>query len=297
VAEFAGMTMSLGNSLAVNFVIDTAKLHGDGHMAIIMKQYADGTDPVAMVVPQSEWQVYSGSLYYITYAGVKAKEMTDPFSISIVDSQYRIVVQNYTRTIEDYCLGQIQKYEKPQSFDAKRLALYVDILKYGAAAQDYFDDYHMDELATAKLTPEQLAYGTQDAETTDIRQKGEGYLGSTLLLQNEILLNFVFSQEIVEQAAYAQVCYTHYDGSDGTQWIMAYQFVPYGEIGQYVTVPGLKMADYRQEVEITLLDWDGNELSVCRDSVGAYIERMKNADPVYDAVNKLGKSAYAYFQK
>lgn len=293
--SFAGMTMSLGNSLAVNFVFNTGLLEGDGHYAVITKEYADDTVPVSVTIPREQWQVYSGKLYYFTFTGVKAKEMTDTFTVVIYNAQGEQVSVAYKRTIEDYCCGQIKKYEQEDSYDAERLALYVDILKYGAAAQDYFEDYNMDNLATANLTAQQLAYGTASVQTSDIRVKGSGYMGSTLLLQNEILLNFVFANVMVNKTAYAVVSYTHHDGSQVEVVIQPEDFVAYGTSGKYITVPGLKMADYQQVVTITLYNAQGNALSTSSDSVASYVFRMSAADPVYAAVVKLGKSSYDYF--
>ena len=291
---FAGMTMTLGNSLAVNFVLDTAKLNGDGHYAIITKQYADGTEPSVVRIDQSEWEVYSGSLYYFTFHGVKAKEMTDEFNVVVYNANGHPVSISYTRTVEDYCYGLVTKYAAAAKPDAERLALYVDILNYGAAAQDFFS-YNTNNLANARLTEEQQAFATKSADAEDIRVKGEGYAGTTLSLLDAILVNFVYDNAVIDNAAYAVVSYYHHDGEEVMYTVEAAQFQEYGATRKYVAITGLKVADGAQPVTVTLYDADHNVISVSKDSVNAYAVRNLAKHEVYDAVLKLAASAYEYF--
>ena len=290
----SGMTMTLGNSLAANFVIDTAKLDGDDHYAVITKTYADGTQPVSVTIPQSDWKVYSGKLYYFTFTGVNAKEMTDEFTVIVYNAQGRQVSVTYTRTIEDYCYGLITKEEAKAAPDTERLALYTDILNYGAAAQDFFT-YNTGNLANQRLTQAQQGYATQSVVTEDVRTQGTGYMGSTLSLKNEILMNFVYRNATINQAAYAVYTFRHHDGGEETVTVPASQFKAYGTSGKYIDVLGMKVADCNQVITVTLYDADGNVLSTSTDSVWSYASRNLSKHEVYRAVLKLADSAYNYF--
>ena len=289
-----GMTMTLGNSLAVNFVVDEEPFAEGGYYAVITKQYADGTTPITVTVPQSDWAVYDEGRCYFTFFGVKAKEMTDTIEVLIYNADGKLVCAPYERTVADYCLDMVERYEQPGIFDAERLALYVDILNYGAAAQDFFG-YNTEDLANADLTDAQRAYASKRPSATDIRVKGAGYAGSTLSLLNEIQLNFVYNNNVIDKAAYAVVSYTHHCGAVEEYTVEAADFQAYGTMRKYVEVNGLKIADGGQVVTVTLYDASGNVLSVSQDSMNAYAVRKGDEHPVYDAVLKLTESAYNYF--
>ena len=292
--EFSGMTMTLDNSLAANFVINTALMSGKNHYAVITKTYADGTEPVSVKIPQSDWKVYSGKLYYFTFTGVNAKEMTDEFTVIVYNHWGEQVSVTYTRTIEDYCYGLITKEEGKAAPDPERLALYTDMLNYGAAAQDFFS-YNLENLANGRLTQAQQAYATQSVVTEDVRTQGAGYMGSTLSLKNEILMNFVYRNATIDQAAYAVYTFRHHDGGEVTVTVPAADFQAYGTTGKYIDVKGMKVADCGEVITVTLYDADGNVLSTSTDSVWSYASRNLSKHAVYDAVLKLADSAWKYF--
>ena len=291
---FSGMTMTLGNSLAANFVINTALLEGSGHYAVITKTYADGTQPVSVTVPRSDWKVYNADLYYFTFSGVNAKEMTDRFTVIVYNAAGKQVSVTYERTIEDYCYGLITKEEGSSAPDPERLALYTDILNYGAAAQDFFS-YNLENLANGRLTQAQQAYATAQVEGENICDPGAGYMGSTLSLKNEILMNFVYRNATIDQAAYAVYTFRHHDGGQVSVTVPAEEFRPYGTTGKYIDVKGMKVADCGEVITVTLYDADGNILSTSTDSVWSYASRNLSKHEVYTAVLKLADSAWNFF--
>ena len=291
---FAGMTMTLGNSLAVNFVVDTAYLVGNDHYAVITKTYADQTEDVTLTIPQSQWQVYSKKQYYFTFTGINAKEMTDRFTVRIYNAAGEQVSVTYSRTIADYCYGLLTKEAIKAEPDPVRLALYTDILNYGAAAQDFFG-YHTNNPANGRLTAAQRAYATQNVPLEDIRTEGEGYMGSTLSLKNEILMNFVFTNEVLDNTAYAVYTFQHHDGGEEQITVPIANCRAYGSTGKYLDVKGMKVADCGQVITVTLYDADGNVLSTSTDSVWSYASRNTAKHAVYTAVLKLADSAYKYF--
>jgi hypothetical protein len=295
VGDLSGMTMSLGNSLAANFVISKTYVPGTGHYAVIEKAYANG-DVKTVTVKQADWQPFGNDAYYFAYAGVSAKEMTDVLTVNVYNANGEQVVATYIRTIEDYCYRQILKEEKKNTEESKEnLALYVDVLKYGAAAQDYFDDYNIENLATARLSEQQLAYGAADPAMTDIRVKGTGYMGATLSLKSEISMNFVFQNATIDQAAYATISFTNHYGNLKEKTVQAEDFRVLNASSKYIVVDGMAVADCAAQITVTLYAADGSVLSTTVDSVESYISRMSNSDAVYSAIIKLATSAYNYF--
>ncbi len=99
-------------------------------------------------------------LYSAVYRGINAKEMGDIFSATLyaVDANGR---QHYgetvTGSIKDFLFGKLNAFDA--TAEAKTMA--VDMLRYGAAAQVNFG-YDTENLVTADLTEEQLAFGTQE---------------------------------------------------------------------------------------------------------------------------------------
>ena len=293
--DVAGMTMSLGNSLAANFVVlHNDSLTGTENYAVIEKAYADGTTK-SVTIPQSDWQAYGEYGYYFSYAGVAAKEMTDLFTVNVYNAEGVQIMNTYTRSIEDYCYDMLVEEEAKTAPNAESLALYVDILKYGAAAQDYFDDYNIGNLATARLSAAQLAYGAQEVSMEDIRVEGEGYLGATLSLKSEISMNFVYGNAVMDKAAYATISFTNHYNELKEKTVQAADFQAYGEAGKYIIVDGMSVADCSAVITVTVYDADGNVLTTTVDSVESYIARMSGADEVYPAILKLAKSAYNSF--
>ena len=292
--DLDGMSMSLGNSLAVNFKVSKSNLTGDDNYAVIEKAYADGSTK-SVTIPQSQWTPIGSSAYYFTFTGVFAKEMTDTFTVNVYNANGEQIMNTYTSTMEDYCYRQLLKKEAEETPNAEELALYVDILKYGAAAQDYFNDYNIHKLATARLSEAQLAYGTQEITLTDSRQAGTGYQGSSLSLKNEISMNIAFANTTIDQAAYATVSFVNHYGTLKEKRVEAKDFQASGSKNKYIVVNGMSIADCSAPITVTLYDASGNVLSVTADSVESYIARMSNADALYPAIMKLAVSSYNYF--
>ena len=97
--------------------------------------------------------------------------------------------------------------------NAKTKTLLVDMLNYGAAAQENFK-YNTSDLANAKLTDAQKALATAAVTCTDGRVKGENYYGSNLSLEEKILLNVYFKN--VASDMYAEISFRAFDGTKKT---------------------------------------------------------------------------------
>ena len=188
--DIDGANMTLGNSLAINFFIKPSDLAEDEtYYALISKEYADGRANVVVKVEQADWLYHQGyKEYYVTFDKVAAKEMTDELTVVIYNSKNEQVSNIWTDSVRNYAMRMLLKEEKKSSPNAEQLSLFVDMLNYGAAAQEYFNDYHIDDPANSQLTAEQQAYSTNEVTMYDNRVKGEGYTASNLTLESEITM-------------------------------------------------------------------------------------------------------------
>ena len=291
--DLSGATATLGNNLAINFVIDTAKLDGTGHYAEITKKYADGRADVTVTVDQEDWKVYSGNLYYFSFDGVAAKEMADQLIVKVYNKNNVEVTNVWNDSLREYAMRALTNEEKKASPDREKLALYVDMLNYGAAAQVYFE-YNENDLANKNLTAAQKAYATGNVTMEDIREKGTGYVGTTLTLESQILLNFVFENTTANNATHAIATYTDHYGNAKTVRIEKADFKAYDSTRTYISVSGMAVADCGQPVTLKL--YNGNQLlSTSVDGVESYISRIASANELYTMIMKFATSSYNSF--
>jgi len=302
--NLAGATMTLGNSLAMNFVIDTSKLDGDGHYAVITKEYADGSE-VVVTVEQKDWIVYSGKLYYFTFNGVSAKEMTDDLYVEVYNKDGIKVTNTWTDSVRNYAMRGVNKELSVINNSAtsasalaaskEKLALYVDMLNYGSAAQVEFSNYHSDDMANNTLTDEAKEYATGELELESCQVKGNGYAGTTLTLKSQIQLNFVFNKSVVTTDMYAVVTYTNHYGNEKTLTISGEEFMEYSSTRWYIPVTGMSVADCFAPITLTIYSADGTVVTSAVDSVESYVSRGGSTKEIYMAIMKFATSAYNSF--
>ena len=293
--EFDGTTMTLGASLSLDFAIDTAMLDGTDNYAVLTHDYADGRTET-ITVPQSEWAVYSGTVYTISFSGLAAKQMNDNVTVTVYNAEDEAVSVTFTDSIIAYATRMLGTDEVKAN--AELMTLYVDMLNYGAAAQVQFE-YDIENLANANLTDEQKAYATRSVETTDNRVMGTGYVGSTLTLESEIELDLVFANNKVGSdysTLYAIVTYTDHYGHAKEVRIEGVDFIKYGSIMCQVSITDMAVADFRSVVSCTVYNADGEALANAADSVESYANRnAESLGAIVDTIVKFGESSYNYF--
>ena len=291
--DLAGTTMTLGDSLDVGFVVDTSLLEDPGTYAVVTKTYADGREPVSLTIPQTLWKQYDKALYYFSFDGVAAKEMCDSLSVQIFNAQDMRISNPYTDSIRDYAMRMLGRADVLA--DEALRTLYVDMLNYGAQAQLQFG-YDTENLANNRLTEVQQTYASGTCTTKSLLAAGPGRAGTTLTLKSRITLDFIFSNSVMDDFAYAVATYTDHYGVKNEIRIDAVQ--AYDEESGYVSVPGLAAADYTQAVTCTVYDAAGNAIAWATDSVEGYIHRMTGTLPaIAEAIAKFAASAYRYFHQ
>lgn len=290
--KLVGANILLSDSLKMYFYVNNADLEGEDYYAEIRRTFADGTADEVIKIPYSQWEVAGSSMHRFGYAGLAAKEMTDELYVTIYSTDGTAASQEWEDSIKAYAMRQLNS-----SDDARTKTLMVDLLNYGAAAQDYFDDYSINDLANADLTAEQKAYATQTVTPVDNREKGINYAGSTLSLKSSIVLTMYF--ENLGTDMHAEVTYTDHYGNEEKLTVEGKNFAVRSSGKLHgVNVTSLAVADGKQLVTCVVYDADGNEVARAVDSVESYIARMANGtEPVYEMIMKFVTSAIAYFEK
>ena len=293
--KIVGATMTLGNSLDMNFLVNEADLI-EGAYAVITKTFADGREDV--VVKTAEWTdyAYNESLRYVKLSDLSAKEMTDTITVVVYDAKGNAISEVWTDSMKDYAMRLIEQQEAAKTSNMEYLTFAVDMLNYGAAAQQIFN-YNTDNLANADLTDAQKAYATADITIENKQVKDDKIVGATLLLQNSIQLNFIYKTSDIAEGMYAVATYTNHRGDEKTVEIPYDQFGKLDKAGVYTYIPvaDSAMADCRQMITLTVYKADGSVFSTATDSVESYCARINSNDALYTEIMKLADSAYALF--
>ena len=167
----------------------------------------------------------------------------------------------------------------------------VDMLNYGAAAQEYFG-YHVDDLANSELTATQKGYATQSVTPVNKQEPSENYAGCNLVLNNGIVLTMFYRNVTTDM--YAMVSYTDHYGNEQSFRVNGSEFVKSGTF-YGVEIDTLAVADGGQVVTCTIYNADGTVYATAKDSVEGYIARMSETDALYAMTMKFIKASYNMF--
>ena len=291
--KVATSNMTLGNSLALNFYVFRSELEADeDYFLRITKKYADGRADLVKDVPMSEWVIYTGDtrLYRIDFAGIAAKEMGDDVVAQVFYADGTAAGATYTDSVLAYA-----EYMLGATTNEELKTLLVDMLNYGAAAQNTFK-YDRNNLVNANLTAEQQALATKSVSyTDDFERNGSGYT-DTLTLESNILLQMYFTD--VESDMYAIVEYEDHFGTKVRTRVEFAKFEQYSGSTYRVPVDTLVIADGKQIVTCTMYNSAGEAVGQCIDSVASYLgamQALENADAIYEQTMKFVTSSYNYF--
>ena len=297
---FSGTNMTLEDGLDINFVVDMQAVGTRNVYAIVTRTFlGDGMRQETQRYDFADWTLASGKRYYqFTYDNIASKEMTDTLEVVLYntnDEQISVIRED---SVQAYLMRAIEA-EQSGSNDAKKLALYVDILNYGTAAQLHFG-YNISNLANALLDDEQRAYATQSVTLENNRTSEIGYDGTRLNLESRIQPTFIFLRQYVNKAAYAVITYTNYKGEEVEKTIPSSEFEA-TKSRFYITVTGVAAADSGQMITCTLYDANDKVMSYATDSTNSYLARIIDltADgyekDLYVAARKFTTSALQYF--
>lgn len=290
--DLYGANMNLGNSLDMNFFIEKAGIaEGTEYYVKIVKSYADGRADVVKTIASTDWLAY-GNYYYVTFEGISAKEMNDEITVQVFYGETDKAASTlWTDSIRKYAERMLPK----STADTER-TLYVNMLNYGAEAQEFFE-YGADELANEGIDAYQ-SYAIQTVTYENEQVKGEGYLGSSLVLKNTLILAFAFNDDLVGSDDYAIVTFTDHRGVEKSVRIEGSDFVPNISANvSFVYVDAQKVADGRQLIACTVYDSDGRIITSASDSIESYVARNAAKEPFYKSILEFSDAAYAYLHR
>ena len=220
---------------------------------------------------------------------VCAKEMADTITVEVFDENGNAVSEVYTRSVRDYAMSTLAK-----NLSDKTNTLLVDMLNYGAAAQEFFG-YNEAELANGELTADQKNMATKLQTCKDRREKGKNYYGSNLSLEDKILLNVYF--ENVTSDMYAKITYTDFRGRTQTITVPYREFKHLTKNVYGVVVDDIVLGDSFCSIKVTVYNSKGKVYGSATDSVESYCARMNEdgSNALYNTIMQFAAGAKAYF--
>ena len=257
---------------------------------VFVREFADGTSETteASVTAFNK----NNSVYDITYTGLAAKEMCDTIHVYVYNGEGTLVGQ-HSDSIRSYILRQLREKEHEQEFRT----LCIDLLNYGAAAQEAFG-YGDDDLANKDLTTEELAEGTQTADAYTDKQviigDATSYYGTAYILETKISMLMAVRADRIGADCYAQVSYTDHTGNqksnirvEGKKNYSVYEF----ELNEIV------VADGRCLLTIEFYKADGTKVLTVQDSMESYTARNAADYPLAVKMLAFSDSAYKYLHR
>ncbi len=300
--KYTNVVLTENFKISFAFAIDSVE-DWTGYYVVINKISAsDGTEK-SIVIPVTEWAATTidGERYIVVdYAGVAAKEMTDVLTVTVYNADGVAVSEEKNDSIKDYVMRKLNK-----STDAQLCTLLVDMLNYGAAAQEFFG-FATDKLANADLTEEQQAYASDAREYSDAaygKTFADGYdfkVGNTLSLEYNIQLKVGFDlrELTLSDSAKIIVSYVNYSGKTISKEVSLADYAYKTEI-VIVSCDTLTAHEQATQVKFELVDGD-NKIVTFTNSVESFTARLGADSEKVDICNALMKycdSAKAYFKK
>ena len=226
--------VGVGNSLAMSFEI--ANLPGVA------------ADYVVTVNGNEATMTKDGNNFKITYTGVAAKDMDDEITLIITNNDTSVC--EATDSIKGYA---DRVLADDTASDALKNAVCA-MLYYGDAAQTYFGVTNAG--LTTDVAQTTSSYNLADAEAHVNVPESSVYVGSSLSLKDEIILNLYFKEDVET---------VEVSGVSGAAVAVN---------GKEAVVTGIKLTDADEKLTITI-----NGTDEVTDSIAAYAFRANNLAP------------------
>ena len=288
-AKFYGTSINLGNTLDMYFGFYTGLVDEAGRV-VFVREFADGTTETTEA-PITAFKK-NNSVYDITYTGLSAKEMCDTIHVYVYNGEGTLVGQ-HSDSIRSYILRQLREKEYEQAFRT----LCIDLLNYGAAAQETFG-YNAGDLANKDLTAKELAEGTQITSAYADKQTKSGqvssFYGTAYILETKISMSMAVRASYFGEGCYALVSYTDHTGTEksnirleGKKNNSVYEFV----------LNEIVVADGRCLLTIEFYKADGTKVLTVQDSMESYTARNADIYPLAEKMLAFSDSAYNYLHR
>ncbi len=258
--------LSLGGDLTVNFYLDIAENIAQDVQVQISVAEEMHTFSVLDDSLDEDLQLYQFSV------PIAAAQMCDEICVQTVVGEKVIASQSYT--VEQYA-----QFVLSESSMQAYHALVTEMLRYGSAAQQYFD-YRTEQLADQNISGGAFAEIPQNTQpaTVEGSLKGLQYYGTTLLYRDRVSLRLYFTvREDIASFVFTV---------DG----VAYEAVQKDEL-YYVELPGINPQDWDKPIQMTVRDEDGNTLVISYSPM-KYMVRMYEKGS--DSMKLLVTAMYNY---
>ena len=255
----------------MNFFIDPADLNGTDYYAVVTLYAENGT--VTSTIPYADWEVRPDYLV-VTQKGLAACQMTDEIRVVIYNGDGSQASYVWNDSIRNCAMRVLED----QSDEGK--ALIVNMLNYGAAAQNYFK-YKTHDLANSGISDgSAIEIPNQGEHTISVRGRAEGvrFYGSSLSFRDKIAVRYYF-----EPVGNIQQCRFAINGIPCTPQLKDGLY--------YVEVDDILPQDLDQDITLTVTDAQGDVLKVNYSPI-AYIVRMNQKGS--DTMKNLVKALYNY---
>ena len=276
-----GTNLTMGNDLDLQFAVSATKMTDwTGCYFELVRTYADGTADDVKIVPIEH---KTSGVIIVKYEGLAAKEMGDQITVTVYNADGTALSNPYTDSIASYAVRMLRK-----ATIATQKQLIVDMLAYGAAAQQYLG-YNTANPVTNLLTAAERATITTNVNMEHTLDQGSHHRGSNLTIKSNIL--FQVAMKNVPDDATITATYTTHTGNTVT--VDTYT----GTTTKILVFDQMVVSDARQVITITITGADGTVLDTCQESIADYLGRQANASGVFKAVMAFSDSAYAYLHR
>ena len=294
--DIAFSSMTMANSLDMNFAFEAGNTDWTGYYAQIVKYCADDTTKEkTQTINFSEWKpvkIDGIEHFYVTFTGIAAKEMTDAIHVTIYNSEDEPVSNTWHDSVRDHAMRNLSKYSTDEYTYNRTMV--VDMLNYGAAAQAALG-YNTGDLANSELSDGQRSYATSSVEFKDKSSRPDNYRANVYFVSNT---RFMMAFSGIDQNMTAVVTFTDHYGTKKTVTIEGSEFVPNGSYYTFI-IEETVVADARQLIKCEI--YSGTEVvATVTDSIESYARRAtdnsSNDDYIalYEMMMKFSDSAMQY---
>ncbi len=196
-------SLTLYDNLNVNFKVTKSQLTGYENEGDIKLKVTMNGETQEIEAKEGTTNLLSGDAnepaWVFTFEGIAPDKFGDEITAKLYAGEKELTGKTYS--VKEYCKNML---ENPQVTENEALyKVLVDLLNYGAAAQEY-KDYKPDALVNGDLTGEQKQHGTQQdvtpVDALNIENKDDAshtvpWLGAGLSLGSTIALRFTVRVE------------------------------------------------------------------------------------------------------
>lgn len=289
----------MGNYLSLAFGLNTADLEAIGIDPATVTAEIEFGGTTETVAELAHYVKNDKDIYYAELSNIAAKEMYKSATANFYKNGETEPFATKTASIRSY-VADVFKDESKHSTEWVKCC--IDMVNYGAAAQNYFNYNNGENGTLANKGWEDKDSGTtftSDQERTKY-VGGDDFIGSNIrFLCN---LTMLFAVKADSGAVRAEITYTKHNATETTTREAFTSWTQTIGVDDAICFEfdGMVVADLNQDITIKVYDAVGTEIINVTDSMDAYIGRVAESSDMYElaqAFGKFGTSAHTYLHK